>query len=269
MATEEACSELRMEDVFEPDSATEYEQILDRLCDPFVTAHASMYVFEKVWEFPDELLLDADGSHFLRLVRANFVARVVLVLANAFDPEARGPMSFERVKRWIRNHCRADMRDQTGEHLDRLVPDCGLAAMLKRTKWARDKVYAHVDWQAALTPQKRSALAPTFGELRALLEETERIVRGLSFGRGRSLQLAEYSGRLIPARGTDPRSDVERFLDLLAGESDWLKMPEQQPEYWPYHATNMSDEERELFNHWRKRIGCDPVDFSKIESPPQ
>ncbi|MBU4443611.1 hypothetical protein KJ656_00790, partial [bacterium] len=54
-------------------------------------------------------------------------------------------------------------------------------------------------------------------------------------------------------------TDIDRIFDALVKDSNVFKMPEDQPDYWPYHRENMSKNDIRIFNEYRIKFGRSPV----------
>ena len=87
------------------------------------------------------------------------------------------------------------------------------------------------------------------------MSETEKVLSKLCVEGGVSLLPIEYSPLVQHPQGTDSRTDIEQFLDLLAKDSSILKLPEENPFLWEGLAKTWAEEKKEPFNYWRRRIG--------------
>jgi hypothetical protein len=57
----------------------------------------------------------------------------------------------------------------------------------------------------------------------------------------------------------DPRSDIERILDLIIADSSFVNQPEEHKAYWDAMREAMDDEQIKIMNHYRQRIGLEPA----------
>ena len=136
-----------------------------------------------------------------------------------------------------------------------------ISGLLDRAKKLRNKLAAHLDRQQLLEAGAGAEVQITLLELRDLLEETNKLMSGMCFGHGRDMLPWQYSQLVEYPQGMDPMSDIEYLLDLLAKDSDVLRMPEEQGQSWPGFAGNLKREDREAFNDWCARLGLPKVSF--------
>jgi hypothetical protein len=242
-------------EVFGEERSHEYELRLNALWHELVQAHASMYVIDKILDFPADFLLDPEHQTFLRLVLQNFSRQVALAVINALADRDPCSLTFISLKKWIIANCLPRVRDEVSTYLQGLADPDEIKSLLKRAKELRNKLLAHFDTKYATDPKRKAQARISFTELRCLLDRTEQLVLGLCFGHGRSMLPMEYSPLIDYPRETESRSDVEYILNLLAKESTILRMPEEQEDFWPVFAKGLTEEKKKLFNEWRRKLG--------------
>lgn len=247
--------------IFDEDKVREYESKHDALWHELVQAHMSMYVVEKVLEFPADFLLDSERQTFLRLVLRNFTQQVALVVSNVFtDPDKRS-LTFSSLQEWIGKHCFSEVRHEMSVYLGGLAEGNGIKSLLKRARLLRNKLLAHFDSEYATDPKKKAEAKIFLAELRSLLNRTEELVSGLCFGHGRSMLPLEYSPLVCHAHRADSGPDIDWILVLLAANSTIVRMPEEQKDYWPVYAAGLTQEQKKIFNQWRRRVGKKEIHF--------
>ena len=53
----------------------------------------------------------------------------------------------------------------------------------------------------------------------------------------------------------------KRLDDLLAKDSKFLYMPEEQPKVWSFDVPKLTPWQKQRFNYYRKRVGLPEVKF--------
>ncbi len=249
------------EDLFDEEPVQEYERRVDLLWHDLVRANSSLYVVNKVADFPTWFAPTPDDQIFLQLVVRNFLDQVVLVSANAFTDKNPRSVSFPTLKDWMLGHSRQGIRDELSAYLAHVEPGDDTIALLDKAKTVRHKIIAHLDWDLPLDAQRMAEMKLSLPELQRLLDHAESMFSALYVGPGRSMLPPPYSEAVEHPSGMDPRSDVERLLDVLAADSAFLRAPDEQKEVWPYHAKSLTHAQREEFNYWRRRVGLAEVPF--------
>ncbi len=251
----DSLNDLKIEEVFSKEKAKEYEARFKVIWDNLVTAHSSMFVVEKVRNFPRHLLLPPYEHTFLSLVGRNFSHQAALTVINMLTDKDERSATFKTFTKWIRNNCLPEVSDKVSTYLDQINSSEEVKSLQKRAWKLRSKLLAHLDWEYILDPSKLVKIQITPEELHVLVSETEKALSKLCVEGGVSLLPLEYSPLVQHPKGSDPRSDIERFLDLLAADSHFLNMPEEQPCLWEGLAKDWTEEKKEVFNHWRRKIG--------------
>jgi len=254
-----AFNERKVAEIFTEEKAKEYELKLDSLWHELVQAHASMYVIEKVLNFPADFLLDLGRQTFLHLVLGNFTRQVALAVINALTDDDPRSLTFTSLKKWIVQNCLPEIRDEVSVYLEGLAIEDEIKSLLERAKTLRNKLLAHLDSEYAIDPTRKAEAKISFVNLQCLVKRTEELLSGLCFGHRRSMLPVEYSYLVCHPEGVDRRSDIEYILDLLAADSTILRMPEEQEEYWPVYAEGLTQEQKKILNKWRRRIGKSEV----------
>lgn len=253
--------ERTLDELFDEEHGQEYEKRLEALWLELVRANASMYVIDRVLQFPGHMLLSPRYQLFLPLVVRNFGDAVLLVVVSTLTDPDPGSLTFSTLKNWIVENCHRKVRPQLRAYLKNQATPDEISGLVDRAKKLRNKLVAHRDRQHLLEAGARADVQISVLELRDLLEKTNKLMSGLCFGHGRDMLPFEYSQLVEYPQGMDPRSDIEYLLDLLAEDSDVLRMPEEQVQFWPGFAGNLKREDREAFNDWRARLGLPKVSF--------
>jgi len=147
------------------------------------------------------------------------------------------------------------------QYLEGLKTPEGIDETLTQVKRIRDKLVAHLDKDYALDDNLRSQASTTFKRLESLLEEANGLLAGLFIGGGRAMLPIDYINSVQRREGMEHTSDIEHTLDLLAKDSRFLYMPEEQPNLWSLDAPKLTPWQKQRFNYYRKRVGLSEVKF--------
>jgi hypothetical protein len=249
-------SRLKAEAVLMEDAVPEYQRRMEFFyLDQLVPLNASIYIMERILQFPLGLFAEPGRNLFLPLVVSNF-SQVVLVTITRLATDSGGDlMTLLRFKNWVCGKVRPEHRSEFRKYLRRARFDEETRSMFRRAQMARDSQIAHIKREAPISEQDLL----DFDELRALRDSLNSVLGVLSFGVGRMMLPIPYSPLVIPPKGTDSRSDIERVLDGIARESAILNLPESQPDHWSVYRDNLSAQELKVLNRFRVRFNLPEV----------
>jgi hypothetical protein len=98
----------------------------------------------------------------------------------------------------------------------------------------------------------------SLSELKELCGVLEGVMNALGFGTRYDTLPIVYDPKVQHPAGSDARPDVERLLDELARASEYLNMPETNPEEWPFLCAALADEDLHAINRYRAKFGLKP-----------
>ena len=257
-------SDLKIDEVFSKEKADEYEKRFNLIWRELIAAHSSMFILEKIRGFPLNLFFSVThDQNFLKLVERNFSHQVALIVANMFGDSDNRSATFNTMIEWIRKNRLPESSEKVSACLDQISYSDEIQSLQKRAWDLRRKLLAHLDWEYALNPDKLSEVQISYGELQTLVGETEKILLKIRVEGGVSLLPLDYSPLVKPGA----RTDIEKFLDLLAASDDsLLTEPERAAVFWeavhyPDFKESWSVEKKKIFNDWRQRIGRKVIPF--------
>ncbi len=254
----DSLNEMHLDKVFEPEKAKEYEARFQVIWDVIVNTNTSMFIVEKVKDFPIDLLFSPlEYRIFLNRVENNFVGYIALMVINLFLDEDKRNVTFETFTKWIKENTCGEISSTVSDCLDKINRSEQVKSIETRLHRMRHKLLAHLDWEHMLNPRELEKSQITYEELRTLVDDAGKIVYKLSIGGGVGLLPPEYDEILFH----DANPDIVKILDLIATDSSFLKLPEEQPYLWKGWSDNWTDERKETFNYWRQRIGRDKIAF--------
>jgi len=249
--------------IFDEPTQTEYKKKFEALWFELVDAHSSMFVVEKLLEFPSELLLPPHHKTFFPLLLKNFVNQIVLIIHKSLGDQRTDVLTFTTFKKWICDKCRDSYTDQVRLYFEQVDDRTKISTILEKTRVLRHNLIAHFNIDYAIHRKKREEAKIYFHELRLLLDETDKLMNALCFEGGVSMLPPWYTKSNYHRSGVDSRADIECFLDAIAKDSALLKMPEEQRNWWHIYKKELTDEEKKVFNYWRRRVGLSEEIFDQ------
>ena len=238
-------SELNAKDVLVEDALPEYKRWMDFFyLEQLVPFNASIYVMERILEFPLQLFADSGDSIFFTLVLRNFFDAALLTITRLASDKKGDLYTLLQFKNSVRSQVKPAYREGFQRYLRRTRFDKQTHIMLDKAKQLRHARVAHIRKEFNLSEDDRL----DFEEVKLLRDSLNSILDTLSFSVGHLMLPIQYSPRVIHPKGIDSRSDIERLLDSVARNSAILNLPEREPDYWPIYRENLSKQALEALN---------------------
>jgi hypothetical protein len=238
-------------DVFGASRVKDYEDRLHLVWENLFRAHTSMYIIKQLAAFPEAMWPNQSQAWFFQLAFWNFSDSVVLSVSKFLKKDEQA--SYHSMKEWILNHCQAHVKTQVDSHFAHEPPMPDISDLLMM----RDRRVAHLDVEVLLNSSKAPSLP--LEDLQKAVDATQPLFKHLCLEQARAL---------LPLESRPGVADIMYILNLVARHSAWLRVPEEQPDYWPYFAERLTDEQRNMFNYWRERAGLEQKDFTSIPYRP-
>jgi hypothetical protein len=232
--------------VLKAECIAEYEAARTDIYRRLVHINTSIQILESIASFPLGHLVAPDDPFFATLY-GNFIYTAVVMLHALL--EGTEPFGIPRFKNrlardWLPEREQAPLRDR--------LHAVGFSATAQRIKLRvaamRDKIIAHRDSEVVTHLLKVSGV--TIGDLRMLYNEAEALFGACCFA-------VEYETTLY-TRGTvggrPIKRDIERFMSLLLKDSEWLRQPERDGQWWPEMRRLMPQADLDELNRWRVRV---------------
>lgn len=249
-------SRLKAEAILMEDAVPEYERRMDFFyLDQLVPLNASIYIMERILQFPLGLFTEPGQSVFLPMVVRNFSQVVLLTITRLATDRGGDLFTLLQFKNWVYGKVKPECRTEFGQYLRRTRFDQETKALFRKARRARDSQIAHI--KRDITISEEGIIA--FEELKTLRDSLNSILGILSFSVGRMMLPIPYSPEVIHPKGTDSRSDIERILDGIARDSVILNLPESQPQHWSVYRENLSGQELRVLNGFRARFNLPEV----------
>lgn len=244
--------ELQPGDVIESSWLEEYERKINLLWQELILLNSNLYVLEKLSKFPTHLFTDPLRGDFLDIVAVNLSSMCAMSIWRLWLDKDKRSLTFRPFKDDVQKHIRREYRQDFDPALENLKWD---EDALKRVEKFRHKLMAHFDSKCNLSPQERRKLWLSLPALTNLRDTLNRLFEILCFGCRRSVLHIAYDPKIQHPRDMDPRSDVEVILDKIARNSPMLRMPEEHPEVWSDFRKNLSKDDLQALNEYRRKFG--------------
>lgn len=251
-------SKLGAKEVLIDDVLPEYERGMDFFyLEQLVPLNASIYIIERVLQFPFELFVNPEDTVFFRLLIDNFYTAGLLTITKLATDSGKDLYTILQFKNWVAQQVRAEFREDFHKYLKQAKFDKKTRDMFERARELRNTSGAHIKRDLVLGNLEQDRLS--FAELKALRDALNSLLEILSFDRGHLMLPIPYHSDVMHPAGIDSRSDIERILDSLAKDSHILNLPEKNPDHWAAFRKNLSEVNLEAINKYRAKFGLPEV----------
>lgn len=247
-------TESQPDELFEAAFVTRYCELHADLWERIVRLNGTIRTLEQLRGFPFECIY-GNEMEFWRLVIRNFVD-IAIVMLHALVNDTSGDInslpSFRRVIINAAWQCE-DKRKLLMQTLEERKFDHVVKNIADRVNNIRHNYVAHrlVDPQTGSPKQIIHRL--NLEQVRKLFNAAHAQFGAFSFGS----VYGTLAGDLVPATigGKRKPTCLDRVLDAVLRDSDFVNMPEHRAESWPIRRTIMPPEKLKLLNELRRRIG--------------
>lgn len=243
------------EELFQPEFVERYSRLHNDLWQRIVRLHGTIHTLETLADFPFDHLHAPTGMEFWRLVEHNFVDIAIVLLhglVNDHAPDAHAMASFKNKiakEPWLDQR----MRDVFLQTLQVRKFDEDVASVAVRVRQIRHNHIAHrlIDKQTGYL--KDQCASVSLQELRKLFDAAHSLFGALSFGAA----YVTLNGDLMPGTsgGKPTRTCLDKMLDAVIRESDFVNEPELMQPWWPDIREHMAPEKLRTMNELRTRVG--------------
>jgi len=239
------------------DSIQQYESALDLLWHQAARMNSNMYILKKIAEFPFGLFAPPNPTCWALIADALY-CNIIMIAWRILTDTGEDVLTLPKLKNEMLKKAKSE--DSKSFIIDRLR-EANFDERVKSTRalieQVRNEWLAHFQKDVVLAAHESQRGMPIISANRliSLSEATNDLITALSLDTGRAPIYLEYSGDVIKPAGTDPRSDIEKLLDLVAQDSALLRMPEEQKEFWPTYRQGLSEEALATLNSYRRKFG--------------
>lgn len=243
-------SEKKPEDVLEPEFIEEYKVLHNDICFRLSHINTTITILEKILQSPIQYF-EQSQTIFWRTVCWNFVwISVILIRALVEDKHKKDKLTITKFRDNICDWLK-DSEKEIYQMLKDYKFDQTTEIIKKNMKRIRDKELAHKEFRKNRFPNVNGI---TVSEIRHVYNDIENLFHACSFG-------VEYDTTLYPTgefAGKPIEKDIEKLIDLVVKNSNWLNRPELMEEHWPDMRKDFEQEELHDLNIWRRKFGLSP-----------
>lgn len=243
------------EEIIEEQYFEEYKKSLETIWWELVRLNSTIYILNKLSEFPARLLLPQGKDHFLNLIFKNFIDISIIILARVFTDNSADTHTLKWFKNQIRDKY---LKKELVSDFNKLLKDNkfekDMNSLLEKIHKIRSKLVAHLVRDYALgeyNPDLKLSLI----DLKNSSDAIAKLFRLTCFGHDHHLFPLEWSPNLVRSDYLNSRTDVEEILDEIAMKSHIFHLPEKSPELWKRIKNEHSEYEIKNFNKYRKKLG--------------
>jgi len=253
--------DLKIADIIEPAHVAAYELEIGTIANEVTNFNANLYLMEKIFNFPWELITDVYGPFWEFVEKALFDGVILSIWKLCIDTEARG-LTLSKLKNNInKDYIKKEFRNDLNDRIKAADYNAKLTAVQGVYTEIRHNYVAHFNFLKNANPTADELKARQL-DLKTILDTRDFInsmYRVLSFDRYAYLPVQYYPDYINLAGGQQPTTDIENLLDLIAKNSEAVNMPERQPEYWEHFKESRSEEEIKILLAMRKKFGLSPA----------
>lgn len=249
--------ELKTAEVIDPAHIEAYELEVGAIAKEVTNFNANLYLMEKIFNFPWDLILDDFGPFWEYVEKALFDSVILSIWNLCIDTEARGLTLSKLKNNILRDYIKPEFRDELNARIKAADYNAKLAAVQGAYTEIRHNYVAHYNFLKNASPTAEEIKARQL-DLKVILDTRDFIntmYQVLSFDRYAYLPVQYYPDSINIAAGGSPGTDIDKLLDLVARNSEAVNMPERQPEYWGHFKESRSPEEIQVLLALRKKFG--------------
>jgi hypothetical protein len=240
---------LNPDEVLQDDFIREYGSAMQFFHLQLVHLNADVYILDHVLEFPFRIFLPAGRSLFFRYVFENFFYASLLIVTRLATDQGSEFFTLPRFKNKVRQAVKAEYREEFDGLLRSVKFDKNVQLLLDKAAALRSMRVAHSTEEFVLGDAEEPLIR--FGELKALRDNLVRLFTAFTFNADHVMEPLQYSAR-TQIGGAMQKSDIEELLELVAGNSTGLRLPETDPRRWEMLKSSLVDRELRAFNHFRR-----------------
>ena len=247
------------EELFKPEFVGVYERLHDDIRRRMTRLHGSLFTLEQLRDLPFEYLeyyvYGPGRMEFWRLVIANFIEMTIVTLhavVNDNEGNAHTLRSFHNAIKqapWLHEEMQLLFK-QTWRGREFDAAEKSIAA---RVKGIRHNWIAHRFIDKATGDPKDALSTVSLEEIRHLFAAVHSLFGALSFGASYITLAGDPMPTTIGGRPTP--TCLDSVLDAVIRDSEFVKRPELQREFWPELRKHLPAEMIRVMNELRRRIG--------------
>ncbi|MCP4680279.1 MAG: hypothetical protein GY854_33265 [Deltaproteobacteria bacterium] len=220
--------------------------------DELVYLHTNLSLLRQIKDF--DFLLFPTGGTFFRFVARNLATQSVLIVTRLWGDTSKKGLTLDRFRKWLTRSVRRSYLQELEMLLDSVRPDQRIEKLIRDLRNIRHADLAHLDERVKLgfeTPPTPVKLE----DLQQVAESLGLIYNSTNFGAETFLVLIN----LQAPSGRSYEGQLGYILDLLALNSKWFRIAEQDSHLWSEYRAKLSAEDLKKLNALRERHGIAPL----------
>jgi hypothetical protein len=218
-----------------------------------VHLNANVFILDHVLAFPFRLQVPSGRSLFFRFVFENSFYASLLIITRLATDQGSEFFTLPRFKNKVRQAIKDEYRGEFDDLLRKAKFNKNMQRMLQKAASLRSMRVAHSTEDFVLGNAEEPLVR--FGELKTMRDQLVELIQAFTFNVDHVMEPLLYSARVQAGRGRSAKSDIEELLDLIAGNSPGLHLPEREPDRWKAQRSIYVDRELRVFNQYRQTFG--------------
>jgi len=248
-------SEKKPKDVIKSEFLEKYNELHKNICFRLSHINTTITILEKILESPLQYFQQSE-TIFWQTVCWNSVWLSVVLIHALINENGKNTHTLLRFKNdillnWLEDSEKAEFRQILKEHKF----DQTTKTIIEKIKQIRNEELAHRLFDGSDRNHLSNAGGIKASEIRRLYNDIENLFRACNFG-------IEYDITLYPTGtcgGKPIEKDIDKLLDLIVKNSNWLNQPKVMEEGWPDMRRDLSKEELRELNTWRAKFNLPPA----------
>ncbi|MFZ2146017.1 MAG: hypothetical protein WAV28_02260 [Sedimentisphaerales bacterium] len=241
------------EDVLKPQFVQQYKELHEDIWHRLIETNTTITIIERIRQFPFRHFYPPYENVFWETVYWNFLYIATVFISAMVNDKSPDAHTLRRFKNNVHQWLKDSEKTAYSHNLKKLKFDQTTKNILQKTADMRNRLLAHrlFDQHGCLSNPE----GVTVSEIRRAYNAIEKIFFTCSFG-------SEYVTTFYldgTCAGKPIEKDIDKLLDLIVKNSNWLNQPEFMKEHWPEIRQEKSEEELRDLNTWRKKLGKPPA----------
>ncbi len=237
----------------------EYQRSLELIWWELVRLNSTVYVLEKLINFPVKIFVPKGKDLFLNLVHHNFIENSILIVSRIFTDNSADAHTIVWFKNKLRNEY---LKDVYVNEFDEILKENRFSKNVNelsvKIHKIRSKLVAHLKREIVLSEITQD-FKISFKELKEVVSAIAILFRLICFNHDYHLYPVEWSPNLVHSGPLDKRPDIEEILDDFVLKNPILKLPEEKPYLWDKIKSGYNQDELIKFDKYRKKFGFKSV----------
>ncbi len=231
----------------------DYEKQINSIWGGLVLLNSNILILERILKFNFQLFGNID-DHFWHLTIQNiYDSSISILYRTVFDEDTRS-ITLLHLRYSLQTNFKFDeYLKQFNSKLKEINFEKRIKNIRRKIESQRNKEIDHIYKSLVLGSDKEiSKLSPILlDELKKAGELVNTFFDAMTFG----LYMAKVPAHYFQA----PVLDIDKILDTIAEKSPLLRMPEDQPAFWPYYRKNIKDTDIKELNRYRQKFNLTAV----------